>query len=223
MSPTTERNPYSAQPNSGKRTLRDMVLDSLDEISVPTYSQQVATYLRGRFRLNAPIAATRFGSLSYDEEKAFDRGSARVVWLCHGLTFDRGQVVRRLWARSDWSLDQRIIAPKTGRVLFLQQALAFCKLAAEYEPNEPQEGEHQFLKFLAADFARDLLGSKVRRGSFELEDWMQTASRELEKIAPDDSADRAEAAERLSHLSAKEQLFGSPVSQFTPVVRTNLG
>src|SRR5262245_28998206 len=75
------------------RSLRDLVLDALDEIGFMTYTQQLTLYIKARF--GRDVNAARFGTLSADEENSFARRSSRSVWLCHGLTHDRAEPVKR--------------------------------------------------------------------------------------------------------------------------------
>src|SRR5260370_21641331 len=106
-----------------------MVLDALDDLGWPPYSRELMLYLKARYGRN--VTATRFGTLGSDEIKAFgNRASAddsgaptegvrragpRPVWLCFGLTHDRGEAIKRLWARSDWQLERRGVGPPTQR------------------------------------------------------------------------------------------------------------
>ena len=188
---------------ASKRPLRGVALDALHEIGSLAYSQTLAVYLKARY--GRQVAATRFGTLSKDEEKSFNSGSPRPVWLCHGLTFNTGEAVRRLWARSDWPLADRIIAPLTGRVIYLRSSARFAELA---EKHADSAADSDLLKFLAADFARDL-GISFRRGEFPLSVWRDTALGLLREIEDEDRTARVAAAERLAgSMSESELLFG---------------
>src|SRR5690606_20042116 len=109
------------------RPLRDITLDMLQAARCPLNSLLLASVIRplhGR-----SIAATRFGTLSNDEARSFESSRARPVYLCHCITYDQGQAVKRFWARSDWPLADRIMAPMTGRILFLKGAAWTINLA----------------------------------------------------------------------------------------------
>jgi hypothetical protein len=126
--------------------------------------------------------------------------------LCHGLT-DQGLVIRRLWARSDWPLVERVVASTTGRVRHCRITARLCDLALDpaiiaVEPD--------MLRYMAADHARDLPGVEVKRGVFELERWRDVALGEWERLKPRDSELRAAAAERIAGRSEFFQLFGVP-------------
>lgn len=202
---STSASPGSKAPQStsSKRPVRGVVLDALHEVGSLTYSQTLALYLKARYGRAVP--ATRFGTLSKDEEKSFKSGRPREVWLCHGLTFNTGEAVRRLWARSDWPLVDRVVGPLTGRVVFLRAAARFAELA---EKQAEGAADADLMKFIAADFARDL-GVTFRRGDFPLSLWRDTAREMLSEIEEQDRHVRQAAAEKMaSSMSEFDLLFG---------------
>src|SRR5215469_4362839 len=78
-----------------KRPVRELVLDSLDELGWPTYTRELTQYCKARY--GRDIAPTRYGPLMKDEMQAFRPGtSRRPVWLCFALTSDRHQAIKRL-------------------------------------------------------------------------------------------------------------------------------
>ena len=187
------------------RPLREVVLDCLSDIGLMTYSQQLAIYAKGRY--GREIASTRFSSLSRDEENAARNNRTREVWLCLGLTFNRGEPIRRLWARSDWPLHERLVAPTTGRVLYLRMTARLAELAMR---NEAVAADAEMLKYLAADNARDL-GLPFKRGEFLLDDWRKSALAQLKQIEKADREARMAAAVSLAReLPPLAQLFGCP-------------
>jgi hypothetical protein len=186
------------------RSLREVVLDQLHAIGSMVYSQTISQVFRAQFDRDLP--STRFGTLSSDEQKAFDAGRAKAVSLCHGVTYDRGEAIKRLWARSDWPLEKRIVAPTTGRVLFLKIA-AWLNTLAETPP--AAWARRDLLEYLAADCARDL-GFNVRKGDRHFADWRAAAEDELTKAEPEDFQRRQEAAARLlARLRPRELHFGA--------------
>jgi hypothetical protein len=189
-------------PRSAGRGVRDMALDVLHMLQCVAYSQQVAGLARAVF--GRDIAPTRFGTLSRDEERAYlsKRSSPRAVWLCHALTFDHGEPIRRLWARSDWPLADRIVGPLTGRVIYLRLAARLAELASASEwATDPE-----LLKYIAADAARDLVPS-FKRGQFPLDEWRNAALTQLALVDDEDAALRRDAAQRLVNQLAPEQLL----------------
>jgi hypothetical protein len=190
---------------SSRRPIRDVVLDCLLDLGLPAYSQQIAIYAKARFGRDIP--STHFGALSRDEERAARGSRPREVWLCHGLTFDRGEAIRRLWARSDWPLHERVVAPTTGRVLYLRMTARLAELASgdQWQAHDPEK-----LNYLTADNARDL-GLRFRRGEFPFQTWRESALAQLTAIEAEDQETRMAAAERLAReLPPISQLFGRP-------------
>lgn len=192
-----------ARRERGVRSLRDLLLDALEEIGFMAYSQQLTLYVQARFGRSVP--PTRFGTVSADEARAHARGATRAVWLGHGLTGDRAEPVKRLWGRSDWPLTARIVTPVFGRAQYLRAAARFAELAMKADgfAAEPDR-----LRYLAADHAKDL-GLPVRHGRFDLDIWRATAEEQLVELRTKE----AEMAERSAlqwneQLSAAEKLFG---------------
>jgi hypothetical protein len=189
------------------RPLRELVLDMLQEAGAPLNSLLLASVIRPLFGRTVP--ATRFGTLSDDEAKSYDSSRARPVYLCHCLTRDQGQAVKRFWAKSDWPLADRIIGPTTGRFLFLQGAAWTINLARLADAGELAADDPEAIKYVAADQARDA-GLPVKRGDFPYESWLSAIAGALDRRSPEDSALREAAAVDLNaRLTDRELLFGS--------------
>lgn len=198
-----------ARPKSldRKRPLRDLTLELLQDAGVPLNSLLLANIIRPLFGRDIP--ATRFGTLANDEAKSYDSSRARPVYLCHCLTHDKGQAVKRFWARSDWDLAERVIGPMTGRVHFLEGAAWTINLARLVAEGELAADKPEVLHYVAADQARDA-GLVVKRGEFPYEDWLGAISVALKRHTTADRDVRvAAAAEIASRLSEREQLFGA--------------
>jgi hypothetical protein len=203
-SSTMEEDPQPATSSRrGGRSMRDLVLDALDEIGFCCYAQQLMLYIKARF--GRELNPTRFGTLSVDEERAYARGTSRQVWLAHGLTFDRAEPVKRLWARSDWPLERRLVTPAFGRVQYLRVAAKFSELAMQADV---LAADPNLMRYLAADHARDL-GGIVKHGEFKLEEWRELA---LAQLAPlidkEDAFLKLAALELTAGLEGAELLFG---------------
>jgi hypothetical protein len=189
------------------RPLRAVVLDALEDIGWPTYSRELSLFCSAWF--GRAIQPERFGSLANDEVKAFQRAlegsSVRPVWLCFALTHDRHQPIKRLWGRSDWPLEWRIIAPTSGRIQYLKLTARLCELAKREGAANPE-----MMHIIAADHARDLPGVRVQRGRFELGTWRDIALKQLRELEPRDAEIRAKSAARLRDRGPFTQLFGVP-------------
>jgi hypothetical protein len=199
-----------ARPKSGaarpaeRRPLRELVLDVLNDAGAPLNSLLIASVFRPVYKRDVP--STRFGTLSADEQRSFDSTRPRPVYLCHCLTHDRGQAMKRFWARSDWPLEERLIGPMTGRVLFLKGATWIIRLAQT--AGEGTDADQ--LRFVAADQARDA-GCQVKRGEFPFNDWITQIQGQIERYFADDRAVRLGAsAELAARLDERALLFGAP-------------
>lgn len=197
------------RPGSGKRgrALRDITLDMLQESQCPLNSLLLASVMRPLHGKNIP--STRFGTLSNDESNSFDSSRARPVYLCHCLTYDQGQAVKRFWARSDWPLSERIMGPMTGRVLFLKGAAWTINLARLVNERQLNADNPETLQYVAADQARDA-GVSVKRGEFHYQDWLTAIADSIDRLEAEDRALRETAALELKQqLSERDQLFGA--------------
>jgi hypothetical protein len=194
--------------SGGVRPLRDVVLEALAEAKTPLNSLLLASVIRpwqGR-----EIPSTRFGTLSTDEIKSFDSSRPRPVYLSHCLTWDRGEAVKRFWARSDWPLIDRIMGPMSGRVLFMKGAAWAIELAKAAKAGELIAAEPDVLNYVAADQARDA-GMTVKRGDFPFDEWLDSINTAIARLESQDQAIRQAAAAAMSHLPERALLFGAPV------------
>lgn len=189
----------------GTRPVRAHVLDVLDDLQWPAHTREIAKYAAARYGRDIP--PTRFGTLASDEIKSFlAQRRPRAVWLGFALTYDRAEPIKRLWTRSDWPLEWRIVAPTSGRVQFLKMAARLCELAATESASDPE-----MMRIIAADYARDLPGVQFKRGSFDLNGWRELALESLIKLEPRDEEIRVEAAARWApRLTGSKLLFGMP-------------
>jgi len=193
--------------NDGGRPLREIMLELLAEAKVPLNSLLIANVLRPL--QDRPIPSTRFGTLSNDEAKSFDSSRAKPVYLCHCLTYDQGQAVKRFWARSDWKLEVRIIGPMSGRILFLEGAAWTIRLARAARNGQIAAANPDTLDYVAADQARDA-GLHVQRGLFPYDDWLKAIGDLVKRHHPEDERMRQAAAKMLAdRLSDRELLFGA--------------
>src|SRR5581483_5439819 len=132
-----------------------------------------------------------------DEIKSYDSSRNRPVYLCHCITHDRGEAVKRFWARSDWPLADRIIGPMSGRVLFLRGAAWTIGLAKAINDGKLTAASRDVLNDVAADQARDF-GILVKRGEFPFDEWLRAINAAVDHYEPEDRAIREAAALALS-------------------------
>lgn len=198
-----------------RRPLRELVLDVLNDAGAPLNSLLIASVFQPVYKRDVP--STRFGTLSADEQRSFDSTRPRPVYLCHCLTHDRGQAMKRFWARSDWPLEERLIGPMTGRVLFLKGATWVIRLAS----TAGEGADADRLRFVAADQARDA-GCQVKRGEFPFDDWITRIQDQIERYFGDDRAVRLQAsADLAARLDGRALLFGVP-GELTSIPGTSM-
>jgi len=202
-----ERGSHGRTPR--QRPLRDVMVDALEDLGCLVHSRDLALYCKARY--GRPITAERFGSLSRDEMDTYRKGTTnRPVWLCFGLTYNRHEAIRRLWGRSDWPIEERVVAPTTGRILQLTLTKRLCEIALEADAYAEGAESAEMLHTLAASHAGDLPDVKVRYGEFDLVGWRDKAAEQLEKDSPRDREARLEAARQIARRGEIFQLFGVP-------------
>jgi len=205
LNPEVPQAPTAPRP-SPKRKLqpaRDNVLSILSEVGLPMLSRDIQTYARTKYGI--VIEATRFGSLRRSEMDAYDRQSQRPLWLAYGLTAS-GEAVKRLLARSDVPLVDRVVGPLSGRRLFFETTARLCEILMKEEQRIEDVGA---FRIFVADHSRDLPGLKnFQKGLFPVPQWLTTAQRALDAVEGRDLQDRKHIALRLTMLGDKQRLFG---------------
>lgn len=189
------------------KSAREQVLAVLDEVGLPMLSRDIHHYTRARYGVN--IDATRFSSLRKAEMDAYDRLSQRHVWMAYGLT-DKGEAVKRLLARSDFPLQDRVIGPFSGRRLFFATTARLCEIALQ---ERDRIEDFKAFSIFVADHARDLPGvTNFQKNNFPFEDWLEKANDALAGVSERDLGDRQHIAMRLTVLTEKDRLFGTEFS-----------
>jgi hypothetical protein len=205
--PSTSKKPSWASPARRRRPLnsaRELVLLAVGEVGFPMLAPDITRYLGARYGFE--MSGTRFGSLRKAEMEAFDRGSQRQVWIAYGLT-EKGEAVKRLLARSDFPLHERVVSPLSGRRLFFQTTARLCEIALKEADLIEDAGA---FNLFVADHARDLPGlERFQKGQFPFEQWLELANAALAGVAERDLQDRKHAALRLTMLDEKYRLFGT--------------
>jgi len=183
--------------------LRIIVLSQLLDAGTALNSLLLSRLIQAR--LSKKVPSTRFGTLSTDEEKSYLSRRPRPVYLCHCLSYDTGEPIKRYWARSDWPLVDRVSGPISGRVHFLKSAYWTISLAKHAD----EAAEPDLLRFVAADQARDA-GLSVTRGEFPIGEWLSSIADKLSKFEQEDLLQRQAAAETLeTALEGPQLLYGA--------------
>lgn len=161
-----------AEKRRGGRPVRGLLLDALDDLGLPAYSREAQQFLRSV--TGEWIEPTRFSSLRMKERDAFDRKAGRTVYMGCAIT-ERGEAVKRLLVRSDWLLEDRVVASTTGRCQYLRMTEKLCTIFLERLSIITDEST---FRLLIADHARDLPGVNFRRDRWEPEKWRERLSRD---------------------------------------------
>jgi hypothetical protein len=196
----------SYNTRSGQRPIREVVLDILDELGVPsspgTLSECAAVWS------GMSIPAGRFASIRRDEHNAYRRDSlSRPVWLVPALNAYGFRAIPRLIASSVWEPEKRLIGPRTLRVNHLKTVLALLRRLAALSPT----GGSDRLSELLQRYARSVPGAVTNGGEINREQIRQAADAELAAIESLDLADRKGSAAELLKLPTYSQLWGLPV------------
>jgi hypothetical protein len=185
------------------QSFRQLLLNALQDLGSPTSSLTLRPFIAARYGRTIP--STQFGTIASQERRAFDRGaSTKPVWLASGLLYDSFRPVRRIFARSDWPLESRILGPASMRLFRL---LATERLA-ELARNADREAQNaDMLRTLALAHARELPGVRI---DDESPDFAQIASvaRDLVSKYQIDHLMRRAVAASLAELPERVQLFG---------------
>lgn len=195
---------YNAR--SGQRPIREVVLDILDELGVPSSPGTLSEC--GAVWSGMSIPAGRFASIRRDEHNAYRRDQlARPVWLVPALNAYGFRAIPRLIASSIWEPERRLIGPRTLRVNHLKTVLALLRRLAALS----QTGASDRLSELVQRYARSVPGAVSNGGEINPEQIRKAANAELAAIESLDFADRKGAAVELLKLPAYTQLWGLPV------------
>jgi hypothetical protein len=206
-----------------RRPFRQQVLDAIETLGVAALSREVQAFLGALY--GDDIDPTRFGSLRREEMRLYDNKSRpRSVHIAYGLTA-RGEAIKRLLCRSDWPLEERVVAPTTGRVQHLRMTLRLCEFALEKRDTVSRP---EALDIMVADHARDLPGGKFTRGNFPFETWRERASALLAETLDRDRANREVIAKRLRlYDDERLMLFGTekaaPDTRIHPPITSDEG
>ncbi len=194
-----------------RQPLRQALLDALADLGYPTASRTLAAFLAARVGREVP--SNQFGRIAAQERAAFRRvgEGARPVWLGSGVAADGFNPIKRIWGRSDWPLDWRIVAPTSMRMQHLRATEALCRMAeqAEKEAQDPDA-----LRSLAMAHAEDLPEVAVDREDPDFGRYAAVADQLINEYEPEDRRLRLEAGETLATMPAEVRLFGIEQGRF---------
>jgi hypothetical protein len=189
----------------GQRPIRELVLDTLDEVGVPAAPRLISDVALAVHGWTLP--PERFASLRRDEERAYDKApTSRPAWVVPAINALGLTAIARIVAHSAWEPERRIIGSRTLRTNHLGTLVSLLRIvkAGAGRPPSPQ------LTALIARHAESVPGALEPGESPDFGRIREAAEAELTRIEPADLAERRAAAERLSELSDRYRLWGRP-------------
>ncbi|MET9779296.1 hypothetical protein ABZ023_34495 [Streptomyces sp. NPDC006367] len=200
----------SAEPRPLK-SVRERVLQTLTLIGAPA-SQKTIRAVHEAFFGGAPLSSACMASLRRDEERSFRSHRGVRTHVCPALLTQSFRPARSVLASSAWPLHQRLLAPGTDQVNYLTMAVNLAEAAAGTAGENQGDGEaiNALLASIAANIP-GLAGNKPASAA-RIRD---AAQRELDRLLPEDQADRDQAARTATKLPSVEQMFGTPAPQST--------
>lgn len=198
---------FAPRKGQGGRPLREVVLDVVDTLGVPSTPRIVSDFGRARYGANIPSA--RIASLRRDEHNSFKADPlSRPAFLAPALLADSLTAVPRLVTSSAWPLERRIIGSRSLRVNHLRTLIVVSDAAqAMGDRDEPSQAR---LIWMASGLAATVPGALDRGAGFEPVRARDAAQAELVLIEEDDTVERAEAAERAKKRELSYQVWGGP-------------
>jgi hypothetical protein len=195
-------------PTETGQSARAVTIAALGEIGVPASPHAIAEYAWARFDVKLDHRA--LASLRRDELRAWSSPrSFRAVYLVPALEGHRFLAVRGKLARSDWSLDRRLIGPWSERADHLVATLHLARQLAWLSSAEPHAADR--LRDLLRVYAATVVGAQHPADRVVDPKHVEHAAQaELNVIGDQDAKWRVEAAERAAGLLNEEQaLWGA--------------
>lgn len=101
-------------------SLREIVIDMLSEVNHFLTNTMIRHLYEARFQ--KPLLGSRLGTLSHDEMMGRDKWHTTVYGLTHPIQLVEEDIVmvKNIWARSDWKINQRVYIPIYERLIQLK-------------------------------------------------------------------------------------------------------
>lgn len=190
-----------------QRPLREIVLDTLNDLGVPSAPKLVSEYAGIVYGLVLPIP--RFASIRRDEERSYrKRPSSRPAWVVPAINVVGLTAIPRIIANSAWETERRLIGSRTLRTNHLRTLLALLNARVRITATAKELTRQQLDRLIyryahtvagALDYGKPLDDARVR----------DAAEAELAHVEPSDQEERRAAAARLERLPPEQQLWGS--------------
>lgn len=189
------------------KTIRELVLDILDEVGVPLSPSTISEFNQATTGID--FAASRFASLRRDEERAANRDiNARPAWVVPALNTTRLNPIPRLLTSSAWELERRLVGARSLRIIHLRTTLAFLQRFERLQTTDAPQASA--VESLLLRYARGIPGALATGQSTDPEKIRKVIIGELAAIEADDLVERRQAAARLYRHTDRHKLWGLP-------------
>jgi hypothetical protein len=198
---TSSRHAYGGRP------LREIALDVVDALGVPSAPRVVSDFGQARYGVQLPSA--RIASLRRDEKEAFKADPrSRPAFLAPALLAESLTAMPRLVTSSAWPLERRIIGSRSLRVNHLRTLMVVCDaMETMVGRDEPAQAR---LIWMGSGLAGTVPGGLDRGAGFDPHRAREAARAELGLLEEDDAGERAAAAERAKGRDLMFQVWGGP-------------
>jgi hypothetical protein len=201
--------PARPASRAGSRPFREEVLDTIDEIGVPSGPRAICEFAFAC--CNRSLLPERFASLRRDEERAFMKDPlVRPAWVAPAINIMGLNAIPRLVTSSAWEPERRLVGSRSLRVNHLRTVLALLR-AGEHAEQAGDDRGVQRIAALLSRYAETVRGALIFGEALDQTRVREATEAELARIEPTDLAERRAAARRLKSLPDAQRIWGRPV------------
>ena len=106
-------------PDSADKPLREIIIGMLSDVGYMMSNTSIRQVFEAKY--NKSLLASRLNTLSHEELRGKNKWNTTVFGLTHPIQLIEKEVVhvKNVWARSDWTANDRVYLPITPRLLNL--------------------------------------------------------------------------------------------------------
>jgi hypothetical protein len=198
------------QRRKEERSIRQFVLFALDGVKAPQAAAFLHDYLWARERVDMDTRG--FSALRRDERRSWERNPGRrLAYIVPALTAD-GTAVPQLMARSDWSLEQRLLIPDDGRLFHLRALKALLAAHGEVQVRDAPDPFQPLIEKCAHDAFGDELQLTSEESTSRADALVRLRGRvdaEYTQVVAAAARELKKTATALRSLPEAQQLWGS--------------
>jgi hypothetical protein len=185
---------------------RDLIVQALGELGVPTPTGLLAGFVRARFGVS--VDSRQLASTRRDEARSYSRGPARrPAWVVPALEARRFLPMRGKLTLSSWPLARRIVGPLSERADHLRLVDTLAKRLGWLQDRDPSGADH--LRPFVVRLAGSVPGALADGGDPDPSRIGEAVRAELELIEAGDQEERNLAAERAERqLDEHQRVWG---------------